>query len=331
MSGQRGFASWAPSAASEEILSMVDRVLDEYADHLPLTGRQIFYRLVGAFGYEKSDRAANRLYGVLGRARRSGRLSFDVIRDGGSSRQLPRTFDGAADFWQRSRGMWEQYSRDRQAGQPTYVELFCEAPGMMQQLVRVAFPFSVPVYGTRGFTGLGVVAEIARRALLRDVATVLLQIGDYDPSGESIFEAMSQDALTFVSQIRAALRRRRPSDARALATHLGLSDDEADELVGRDEHDWPELRPTRIALTAEQVESYELPTAPPSAKDSRSKSWRGETCQAEAMPPDLLAEVVHNAIEGRFDIVTYREEVGRERADRESIDALLKRAEGGDG
>jgi hypothetical protein len=51
----RGFAPWTPRASTEQLLAQVDLVLAEYVDHLPLTLRQIFYRLVGAHGYEKTE------------------------------------------------------------------------------------------------------------------------------------------------------------------------------------------------------------------------------------------------------------------------------------
>src|SRR5215831_15979847 len=44
----RGFAPWSPEKATLALLDQVQGILDEYADHLPLTIRQIFYRLVGA-------------------------------------------------------------------------------------------------------------------------------------------------------------------------------------------------------------------------------------------------------------------------------------------
>src|SRR5215510_12365393 len=50
----RGFAPWAPRGTTLELLEQVRGVLDEYEDYLPLTIRQIFYRLVGAYSYEKT-------------------------------------------------------------------------------------------------------------------------------------------------------------------------------------------------------------------------------------------------------------------------------------
>ena len=40
----RGLASWKPQKETRHLLIQVQAVLEEYADHLPLTCRQIFYR-----------------------------------------------------------------------------------------------------------------------------------------------------------------------------------------------------------------------------------------------------------------------------------------------
>src|SRR5215472_17712700 len=57
----RGFAEWSPHRKTRALLVHVNAVLHEYANHLPLTIRQIFYRLVGAHGYEKTEQAYDRL------------------------------------------------------------------------------------------------------------------------------------------------------------------------------------------------------------------------------------------------------------------------------
>jgi len=53
----RGLAPWNPQRKTLALLDQVQAVLDEYQDHLPLTNRQVFYRLVGAFDYPKTESA----------------------------------------------------------------------------------------------------------------------------------------------------------------------------------------------------------------------------------------------------------------------------------
>lgn len=264
----RGYADWRPHARTLDLLDGVRVVLGEYHEHLPLTIRQIFYRLVGLEIIGKTERDYNRLCEHLNRARRARLIPFDEIRDDGIVTVDAAWYAGVEDFDDETARRARAYQRDRQEFQPHRLELWCEAGGMLQQLATVAGAYSVPVYSCGGFASLSAVRAIADRALARDVPTVLLHVGDLDPSGESIFESIAQDVRAFVHADRI----------------LQTIDVEA----------------VRVALTRDQVEEYELPTAPAKTTDARSKTWTGDTCQLEALAPDLLAEIVDAAIRERM-------------------------------
>jgi hypothetical protein len=282
----KGYAPWRPQRETRTLLEAVGRVLDEYAEQLPLTVRQIFYRLVGVGAIDKTERAYERLGNHLVRARRARLLPFAAIRDDGIVTLRHEYYDGVEDFHDETGRRAKRYRRDRQTGQPVRLELWCEAAGMVHQLDRIASRYSVPVYSTSGFASLTATYDIARRALERNVPTVLLHVGDYDPSGESIFETIAQDAAAFVHADR------------TLATIR--------------------LDAVRVALTAGQVDRHELATTPAKASDSRSHCWNGETCQLEALAPDLLAETIEAALVDHLDrgaLDAQRELERRERAE----------------
>ncbi|MGI8513501.1 MAG: hypothetical protein ACR2NH_12835 [Solirubrobacteraceae bacterium] len=285
----RGYAKWAPRAETQALLEDVRDVLDEYADHLPLTIRQVFYRLVAA-GYPKDERAYARLCNVLGRARRARMLPFEAIRDDGVVTIENAAYDGVEDFEDETGRRARNYRRDRQEGQPARLELWCEAAGMLGQLARVAEPYSVPVFSAGGFGSLTANHAIAQRALDRLVPTVLLHVGDFDPSGVSIFEAMAEDAAAFVK---------------------------ADRTI-----ETLHIEPVRVALTAAQVRAYGLPTTPAKKSDGRSRDWKGGTCQLEALAPDQLAKIVRKAILDRIDLTPYAAVLAEERDDRAELLAL---------
>jgi hypothetical protein len=291
----RGYAPWNPQPKTRALLRNVREIIGEYSEHLPLTVRQIFYRLVGVYGYDKTELAYNRLAEALVRARRARLIPFHYLRDDGVGVISHEAFDSVESFFDDVGRRAKLYRRDKQAGQPVYVELWTEAAGMQPQLARVANDYSVPVYSAGGFASLTAVSAIVSRARSRDVPTVILHVGDYDPSGESIFGAMADDAAAFLA-------------------------DDAMRLPGVHY-----LDAERVALTAEQVAQYDLPTAPPKATDSRSKRWEGETCQAEALPPDRLAAVVREAVESRLDVNVLREHRDAEAADRTAILRSLPR------
>ncbi len=86
MSGRvKGFAPWKPQKRTEPLLADIAVVLEEYREYLPLTVRQVFYRLVGK-GYPKTENFYATVQEVCNRARRSGRIRFESIRDDGVSR-----------------------------------------------------------------------------------------------------------------------------------------------------------------------------------------------------------------------------------------------------
>lgn len=283
----KGYADWRPQRKTRELLDQVEQVLDEYSDHLPLTVRQIFYRLVAAHGFEKTEAAYGGLSDKLVRARRAGLIPFDTIRDDGIVTMQTSYYAGVYDFKDETAARARQYRRDRQQGQKVRIELWCEAAGMLQQLHRVAGKYSVPVFSAGGFASLTATRAIADRAIESSYATVLLHVGDFDPSGDSIFGSIAEDAAAFVEADR------------QLATQR--------------------IEAERVALTADQVEEHSLPTAPPKATDSRSAAWAGETCQLEALDPNRLAEIIDLAILDHLDTEVLAEQLELERRDRAQL------------
>lgn len=297
MSRPKGYARWEPRPETLAVVRDVKAVLQEYSAHLPLTVRQIFYRLVGNYGYDKTERAYSRLAEYLVRARRAEMIPFSAIRDDGTVAEGGGGWSSMDSFWRSMRYTAEGYERNHLEGQPVSIELWCEAAGMVPQLVRAVRDYDVPVYSTGGFSSVTVTYEIAQRALREGRPTIFLHVGDFDPSGESIFESMSHDAWSFLHG-----------------------------EPGRDEN--TDLIPERVALTADQVNEYDLPTAPPKSSDTRSANWYGETCQCEALPPDLLAEIVREAVEAHIDQEILEEVVAHETEERELILAHLDEFDG---
>jgi hypothetical protein len=285
----RGYIEWKPrNKAVIERVEWVQQVLVTYAAHLPLTTRQIFYALVGQHGYDKTEQAYKNLCETLVKARRAKIIDFAAIRDDGVSVMVERAYDGIEDFHDETSRLARNYRRDRQYGQEYRIELWCEASGMMPQLHLVASRFSIPVYSCGGFSSLSAVRQIVDRAVGHDVETVFLHVGDYDPSGESIFDAMTRDVTAFVEEDR------------VLATSGVI--------------------PVRVALTLPQVTQYNLPTSPPKSSDGRTAGWSGvATCQLEALPPNVLASVVENAIRRWVDVDALAEVVEDERDERAEL------------
>lgn len=257
----RGYiADYAPQAKTRALLASVMAVLEEYRDYWPLAVRQVFYRLNGAHGYPKTETFYKTLCHHVANARRGGVLSFDAIRDDGVVTIHMSHYATADDFLIEQRRRAANYRRDLMADQPLHIEVWCEAAGMIGQLARVAHRYSVNVYSSSGFDSLTAKKAISDRICAIGKPAVVLHLGDYDPSGASIFESSSADVRAFV---------------------------EADRPNGLVDVDF-----IRVALTRGQVISYGLSTAPAKVTDSRSKAWAGETCQLEALSPSQIASIL---------------------------------------
>lgn len=279
----RGFAAWRPQAASLELVQDVQAVLDDYREHLPLTIRQIFYRLVAARGFPKSERAYSRLCDNINRARRARLIAFEAIRDDGPARYETASREDAAAFLADVRDDAERLRLDRQDGQPVRLWVLCEAGGMAVMLARVADPYGVPVLTCGGFDSLTAKYDLARElAMAMDMGLTaeILHIGDLDPSGEAVFTSLAEDVGAMCGSL------------------CGVA---------------PKF--TRLAVTREQATALDLPTAPPKATDRRRFEGR-ITVQAEAIAPDVLSGILRDAIKARRDAEATARLLDREQAER---------------
>lgn len=151
---------------------------------------------------------------------------------------------------------------------------------MVPQLERVCEPYSIPVYSSGGFDSVTVKHAVAEEFSSMDDVLVL-HIGDHDPSGVHVFGSLDEDIGAFLESMGGSA-----------------------EFV-------------RLAVTPEQTRDYDLPTAPPKPTDRRA--FHGQTTQAEALPPDLLASILDNAIRVRLDMDVYEDVLRQEVNERERL------------
>jgi hypothetical protein len=96
-----------------------------------MAARQIFYRLVAAYGYPKTEDAYGRLTEHLGRARRAEMIPFDHIRDDGISVMDHAHYADENAFYKHVHDEGKAYKRDKLARQKMNIRIYCEAASMM--------------------------------------------------------------------------------------------------------------------------------------------------------------------------------------------------------
>jgi hypothetical protein len=191
----------------------------------PPTCRQIFYRLVGAHDYEKTEKGYARLCEMLTRARRAEMVDMGTIRDDGGQKIEPLMWASADELVQNLRYQVKDFRLDRQEGQETRLVVMCEAAGMAPQLASAVDDYGISVISSGGFDSVTDKHNCAEEMSCH-TAVEVLHVGDHDPSGAHIFLALQEDVEAF-------------------GAFYGLS-----------------ISFTRLAVTAEQVINLALPTAP---------------------------------------------------------------------
>ncbi len=216
-------------------------------------------------------------------------------------------YSGEEAFYTEIRKLGERYERDKLATQEKDIRVYCEAAGMMPQLRRVTRGYSVPVYSCSGFDSLtakyDLADDISDAYAHRGRKTVILHLGDHDPSGETIFDAISEDVYAFLEVDTEGVR---PSDVAIFE---------------------------RVALTEEQIAEYNLPTDP-AKESSHSAGWGSRrACQLEALEPNVLAQTLAEAIEAHLDLDQLEADRETEAEERRNIAGALPAPSknGGDG
>jgi hypothetical protein len=260
---------YSPDPKTDRRLKAIEDVLEAYKDILPITTRQLYYRLVATNKIEKGPTAEGDLMRDLRDGRRGGRIPYESIRVE-ETPSLPYVFADQAEFEDDLRTNINVFQLDPQAGAPRYVELWCESDGMRPQIAPIAEKYGVPVYSSGGSGSVTAVHNMAKRVAARDVPTTLLHVGDFDGGGIALWESLAGHGAAYVAEMR-------PGAV------------------------W--FEPIRLMLTEAQVLDLKLPTEEEDKQSAVAKSWREERswrCQLEAVSPDEINQMVDTALSEYF-------------------------------
>jgi hypothetical protein len=225
-------------------------------EHQPLTVRQLFYRTVVAGLIPKTQDQYKNTI-----CRLTG-----IMREDG---WLPWAWILDETRWMRkprSYGslaealteMQEDYRHDFWRHQDIYVEVWCESGSAAGMIYPITAKWDVPLMPAHGFSSKSFCWNTAKTIEHHDKPTHIFYVGDYDPS-----------CVHIDRDIEAKLRRYAPG---------------------------ADITFQRIAVLPEQVDAWNLPSAPPKKSDSRSKSFDGQAVEVEAIEPGVLRQLIEDAL-----------------------------------
>jgi hypothetical protein len=284
---------------------MIDRLVEIAREIQPCSVRALAYQL---FNRKLLPSMAKRYTQKVSRwtttAREEGSLPWEWVVDATRTEQCAPTW---ADPEAYGRAVMRSYRRDKWEAQPAYAVIWSEKATIEGTLRPVLDRYEVPFQVLHGWSGATPLWEAARANLGRGQDTLVLYIGDYDPSGMRMSEEDLPQRLARYTLNKPGERDLDRPTVDAILADVGL-----------------EVR--RIALTAEDTRDLGPATRFPAAdkrKDSRYEWFTrnyGEWCwELDAMSPNRLRERVESAILGVLDPVAWNRYVHAEELEREVI------------
>lgn len=249
-----------------EIIKQANDIIAEYsAQGYDLTLRQLYYQFVARDKLPNTPQSYDRLGSLVNDARLAGLIDWNHIVDRTRGVETISTWDTPQDIVDACAS---QFKIDKWATQPYRVEVWIEKEALAGVFERVCRELRVPYLSCRGYTSQSEMWRAGRRLqgyLQADQKPLILHFGDHDPSGID----MSRDI-----------------------------EDRLKLFMGGTEFQ-------RLALNMAQVEEYNPPPNPAKISDSRAVSYIAtygdESWELDALNPDVLSQLVRDAVEGILD------------------------------
>ena len=260
-----------------EIVEASLEILKQY--DTPITLRQLYYRLVSRRMFPNTLNSYKRLSRIIVKAREREDIPLNAIEDR-SRRILGRGdvgYHSVEEFLRRRiKGFidsWKEFTMPTWEDQPCYLLISLEKDALSRLVSQVANRYAVRTFPTRGYPSFSYVLRMAQyiRERLKGKKTIVLYLGDFDPSGVDIERDLAE-----------RLRR------------YGAGD----------------FTVKRVALTREQIIKYQLPPMPVKRSDARAPrfvaAYGDEAVELDALDPNELKRILAEAIEEHIDMELWR-------------------------
>lgn len=263
-----------------------------------VTARQVYYLAV-THGLVAKDTSGYRMVlRRLGELRESGRLPWHWIADNARTRRQYASHENLAVALD---DMQAAYRRDYWMSQPYRVECWVESDSIATALDRTVLPYGVPIYTCRGQSSKTFIKLAADESARVGKPIRVIYVGDWDPTGLAIDRSLL-------------------------------------ERYGRYSGDPDHLTVTRVAVTADQISEFDLPSTPAKTGDPNFARF-SQHChdndvpvaavETEALDPGTLRELVSETIECLIDLDAWEAVRIYEEAERDQLRALVASFAGG--
>ncbi len=271
---------------SLDLIELVNQVVDEYSAQGYELTLRQVYYQLVARGYIPNN---ERSYKNVGSLINDGRLAGLI--DWHSVTDRTRNL--------RSESHWDtpadviasarySYNLDKWKGQPNYVEVWVEKDALVDIVGQACSPLDTPYFSCRGYTSQSEMWSAAQRFIRQKQREkrIIIHLGDHDPSG-----------IDMTRDIQERL-----------------------ELFGAD------VFVKRVALTMNQIQTYNPPPNPAKITDSRASKYidqfGDESWELDALEPKVITDLIKKQVIMYRDDAIYRAVYDKELREKEELKML---------
>jgi hypothetical protein len=275
------------SSGSLEIIDHANEICEDYAAQgYNLTLRQLYYQFVSRDLLPNTMQSYKRLGSIVNDARLAGLIDWNHLEDRTRNLSKLAMWDSPEDIVD---AVARQYRTKLWDNQAWHVEVWVEKEALADVVSRPAERWFVPYFPCRGYVSQSEMWRAGQRLLAAEKLgkkTVIIHLGDHDPSGVDMTRDIRDRLFTFGSDVEV----------------------------------------TRIALTMGQVEQYSPPPNPAKVTDSRAAvymdEYGDESWELDALDPATLDALIERHILEHLDREQWDEDHELMEADRSILTAM---------
>lgn len=278
------------------LIVLANEIIDDYrAQGFVLTLRQLYYQFVARDLIENTVRSYKRLGDAINDGRLCGFIDWEAIEDRTRALSQWAHEEDPKSAIQRCR---DGYDIDRWTNQDYRVEVWIEKEALAGVIEGICGRLDVPFFACRGYVSQSeqwrAGLRIHQRMLHHKQQTVIIHLGDHDPSGID----MTRD-----------------------------NDERLDMFAYLPTDESPIVQ--RIALNWDQIEEFEPPPNPAKTTDSRYakyvREFGNESWELDALEPRTLTRLIEEEVDQWRDMGAWEERERQVQADRSKLlDIILE-------
>lgn len=271
---------------SLDLIGLVNQVIDEYSAQGYELTLRQAYYQLVARGYIPNN---ERSYKNIGNLINDGRLAGLIDWSSITDRTRNIRYNS---HWDTPADVINSarysYQLNKWDGQPNYVEVWVEKDALVDIVSQVCRPLDVPYFSCRGYTSQSEMWTAAQRFCLQSgrEQRIIIHLGDHDPSGIDMTRDIQERLYLF----------------------------DADVYV------------KRVALTMDQITTYNPPPNPAKLSDSRCgkyiKEYGYESWELDALEPNVITDLIKNEVTAYRDEDVYRDVCVRESRGKDELRML---------